>query len=183
MMVFIATVLTIAAAAGIQFFTVDVGFNLQVFYFMIAVSVFVMALRSNSMLYLVLGVLLFSRWAIENYEYQWSPIAMLACGHFTLSVLVFYTVRGAKQRFLFYFPALIVCQGLCDIFYYHTNFTHYGILHNVLAIMQMSAFVVLAWQRSKITEIESDPIVNLMNRLSRDWLAWRQNGTRTFPHA
>ena len=172
------TVAIIGLAFGISLLP-DPGLKLQVFYLLLAVTVFVSGYRSKSYLYLVLSILLFARWTLENIDYQWTPMIILASGHLTLAFVTLYVVLDAKERILLYFPALMACQFLSDILYIEYGFSYYGYIHNVLAIMQMSAFIVLAWQRRKIPTT-TDPIVNLMSKLYRDWLAWRQSDAKSW---
>ena len=159
------------------------SFVLQSFYAIIAMTVFVMGFRANSLMFLFLGTLLFVRFFLENYQYAWSPIGQLAFGHFALSVIVFLIVRRAKNIWLMYFPALIFLQGLCDVSYlmFEYDMSSYVYPHNALALMQMSAFVVLAYERRKTPVFKDDPIEELISRLTRNWASvlqpWKSNST------
>lgn len=151
-------------------------FPLAIFYFVLAFSVVIMGINSNSWSYALLGFILFSRYCLENYEYVWSPVNVLATGHFALAAITYMLVKDSPNRFLLYFPALMFCQGISDImssyglpFYLH--------IHNVLAIMQMSAFLVLAWEMKRHAG-QYDPvkelIENLLMTLARGWQLWKR---------
>jgi len=153
--------------------------NGQIYYLILAISAFTSGLMSRSMLYGFLGTLLFARWTLENLDIQdWTSILVLFYGHMSLALVTFCLVRGAKDPFLYYFPALMACQGLSDILFYVFEYPYYGYLHNVLAIMQMSAFIVLAWQTRK-RPLASDPISELINQWMRQLYVWMNSKPKT----
>ena len=159
------------------------NFTLELFFAAVAVTVFVMGFRANSLMILFVGTLLFARFVLENYQYEWSPVAQLAIGHFAIAAVVYSVVKGDKNRWLLYFPALIFLQGLCDVSYLMLQYDKliYVYPHNALALMQMGAFVVVAYDRRKTPVIKDDPIEELISRLTRNWasvlLPWKNNTT------
>lgn len=152
--------------------------TLQIFYASVAVTVFIMGCRAKSNAFLFLGGLLFARFFLENYQYAWSPIGQLGFGHFIIALAAYLVVKTDEDKFLLYFPALILLQGIADISYLVAGYDYYPYIHNALALMQMSAFVVLARSRRKHPVIKDDPIEELISRLlTRSWasglLAWK----------
>lgn len=159
--------------------------TLQIFYAAIAVAVFVAGFRAKSMTFLFLSVLLFGRFFLENYQYQWSPIGQLAFGHAVVAGIVYFTVRGQEDQFLQYFPVLIGLQCIADLSYLTFEYgISYVYIHNALALIQMSAFIVLARSRRNNPIAKEDPIEELISKLTRNWaiwgnelLSWKKNTT------
>jgi len=152
-------------------------FPLAIFYFVLAAVVVSMGINSNSWSYAFLGFILFSRYCLENYEYDWSPIHVLATGHFLLAAITYVLVRASPNRFLLYFPALMCAQGISDIMFTYGLLPFYLHIHNVLAIMQMSAFLVLAWETKRHAgqyDPVKDLIENLLMTMARGWQLWKR---------
>jgi len=145
------------------------NFSLQVFYASLAALVFVIGLTSR-VTFVLLGLLLFARFVLENYQYQWSPVGQLALGHFLIAIITYYTVKGDNDRFLLYFPILMLLQCIADISYLSLEYSGYHLLHNVLALMQMSAFCVIALRYRKHAGTKDDPIEELISRLTRTYM-------------
>lgn len=146
-------------------------FYLQVFFMVLAASVFVSGFRANSLTFLLIGSLLFSRFFLENYQYEWSPIGQLALGHFFIALVMFFAVKGTKNLWLWCFPALIFLQGVLDVSFlaFEYSKSNYAYPHNALALIQMSTFIVLAYECRKVPVIKDDPIEELISRLTRNW--------------
>jgi len=151
---------------------------LQVFYSFVAAYVFFVGFRAKSMLFLFLGTLLFTRFFLENYQYAWSPVAQLGAGHIILAIIAYLLVRKDGDKFLLYFPALIAAQGIADLSHLADPYAYYHHIHNALALMQMSAFMVLARSRRLRPITKEDPIEELISRLTRNWssalLSWKK---------
>lgn len=171
-------IITLTLAVIITAFVISLysNFALAVFYFVLAASVLVMTWSSKSWLHILLGFILFFRYLLENYEYEWSPIDILTTGHFIFAGITYLLVKDSPNRFLLYFPALMFCQGISDIMSSH-GLPFYLHIHNVLAIMQMSAFLVLAWEMKRHVG-QYDPvkelIENLLMTLARGWQLWKR---------
>jgi len=152
------------------------------FYTFLALTVFGLGLFSR-ITYVLLGLLLFARFVLENYQlYQWSPVGQLALGHFLIALVTYFVIKGDDDdRFLIYFPILMLLQGIADLSYLSIEYSGYHMIHNTLALMQMSAFCVLAVQHRKYHEAKDDPIEELISRLTRtmmpNLLYWKRRFT------
>jgi len=171
-------IITLTLAVIITAFVISLYsyFALAVFYFMVAAAVLVMTWTSKSWLYIFLGFILFCRYILENYEYVRTDMLTLGCGHLIFGLTTYLLVKDSPNRFLLYFPALMFCQAISDIINIH-GLPFYPHIHNVLAVMQMSAFLVLAWETKRQVG-QYDPVKNLIENLlmtfARRWQPWKR---------
>jgi len=157
----VVSIIILLAAFGLSLVS---NFYLSIFYFTIASGVFYLGVSSKSWVYMMLSFVLFARFCLENYQYDWSPIYILAAGHIALCGISTLLVMGSKNKILFYLPGLIFLQALSDLTLGTYNYAFYPHIHNALAVIQMSVFTVLVWE-IRSTPATIDPIKNLIERL------------------
>ena len=153
---------------------------LQVVFTVLAATVAIFAYRSESMTYTGLGWLLFVRFCLENSFYPWPPMGLLATGHLVLGICAYFRIKNHEDsRQLMIFPVLMLSQALIDSAFMLFKVDYYVYLHNILAIMQMSVFLVVARHHKLYPKVKKDYIEELISKLTRTWvsglLSWKNN--------